>query len=390
MGNDERDTWRVPGLDGLRAIAIGLVIVWHVVYSTRFPTARLGPLEPFVRATWSGVDLFFALSGFLITSLMLREERRNAAAGRPPTFSLRRFYLRRSLRILPTFYVVFAVLAFVLPLSPVFRSVQVAQLAASGSRFGLWPYALFWGNYFAAYAARYVPASSPGAAFGVFWSLCVEEHFYLLWPLFLRAVRGQRARVVLVVAVCAALPALRFAVQVAGVDNSVAVHNASHYRFDSLLWGALAALTLDARWLADVPRRALLAASSAVVLLLVATRHLAVVPRGSPFGDAVGLSALALASALLVADFARRPDQLARRLDAAPLRFVGRLSYAMYLVHIPMIDVAKAVVYRFSRAATLGNLALLVALTAALSVAAAWVLHRAVERPFLKLKARFG
>jgi peptidoglycan/LPS O-acetylase OafA/YrhL len=390
MGHDERDRWRVPGLDGLRALAILLVIVWHVVFSTRFPTARFGPLEPFVRATWSGVDLFFALSGFLITSLMLREERRNAAAGRPATFSLRRFYLRRTLRILPTFYVVFALLALVLPLSPVFRSVQVAQLHASGSRFGLWPYATFWGNYFASYASRYVVATSPGAAFGVFWSLCVEEHFYLLWPLFLRAVRGRRARVAAVLCVCAALPVLRFVAQVAGFDNSVSVHNASHFRFDSLLWGALAALTLESRWLDDAPRRALLAAVTAVVALLVGSHHLGVLPRGSPFGDAVGLSALALGGALLVADFARRPEQLARRLDAAPLRLVGRLSYAMYLVHIPMIDVAKAVVYRYSRAATLGNLALLIALTTALSVAVAWVLHRLVERPFLKLKARFG
>ena len=390
MGDDERGAWRVPGLDGLRAIAIGLVIVWHVVFSTRFPTARFGPLEPFVRATWSGVDLFFALSGFLITSLILREERRNAAAGRPATFSLGRFYLRRSLRILPPFYAVFALLALALPLSPVFRSVQVAQLEASGSRFGLWPYALFWGNYFAAYATRYVHATSPGPAFGVFWSLCVEEHFYLLWPLALRALRAPRARVALVAGLCVALPVVRFVVLVSGVDNSVAVHNASHYRFDSLLWGALAALTIDARWLADRPRRALLLAVSGALLLLIGSRHLAVIPRGSPFGDAVGLSALALGGALLVADFARRPEQLARYLDAAPLRLVGRLSYAMYLVHIPMMDVAKFILYRLSRAATLGNLALLVALTAALSLAAAWALHRAVERPFLALKARFG
>jgi peptidoglycan/LPS O-acetylase OafA/YrhL len=77
-------------------------------------------------------------------------------------------------------------------------------------------------------------------------------------------------------------------------------------------------------------------------------------------------------------------------MDAPWLRFVGRLSFAMYLVHFPMIDLAKFALYRFSRAATLSNLALLVVLSTAFSIALAWLIHRLVERPFLALKERFN
>ncbi len=373
------------GLDGLRAVAILLVIVWHTTISIRFPSARLGVLRSIVFTGWAGVDLFFALSGFLITTLLLREERRSAAAGGPATFSLRNFYVRRALRILPVFYAVFALLTLGLSQSAVFRSVRVARVDAP-----LWPYALFVSNYYESYA-QHAAGASPGEAFQVFWSLCVEEHFYLLWPLTLRLVRGRGARVGLVMAVCAALPLLRYAVTATGLEATYTVHLVSHYRFDSLLWGALAAISADAAWLDDRARRWLLAGTAAACAALVTTLQLSVRPHGTPLGTAVGFSGLAIVGTLTVVDCVRRPDSLAvRALETRGMRLLGRLSYAMYLVHFPMIDLARAIYYPFSRAATLANLAGMIALTTALSAAMAAVLHVAVERPFLRLKERFA
>jgi peptidoglycan/LPS O-acetylase OafA/YrhL len=391
MQHASRARWNVPGLDGLRAVAVIMVIVWHVVLTTRFSTARFGAFEPFVRATWVGVDLFFALSGFLITSLLLREERRSADAGGPATFSLKNFYVRRTLRILPVFYVVFALVTLVFARIPTFRSVNVTELLERGSTYGLWPYALFLGNYFEAQVASIRGAVFPGNALLVFWSLCVEEHFYLLWPFTLTVVRSSTARAAVALAFCALLPALRFAEIAADPSMHYPAHIVSHLRIDSLLWGALAAIGLRSRWLADLPRRLLLAAAVATVVALLTTRQLSIQPHGTALGSALGLSALALAGALLTAEFALRPDSLvARGMDAPWLRFVGRLSFAMYLVHFPMIDLAKFALYRFSRAATLSNLALLVVLSTAFSIALAWLIHRLVERPFLALKERFN
>src|SRR4051794_4898883 len=98
------------GFDGMRAIAILLVILWHTRSSIGFPVAALGRFHDLVMFGWTGVDLFFALSGFLITSLLLDEER----SARTRTFSLGAFYFRRALRILPPYYFVLAVNALVL------------------------------------------------------------------------------------------------------------------------------------------------------------------------------------------------------------------------------------------------------------------------------------
>jgi peptidoglycan/LPS O-acetylase OafA/YrhL len=98
--------------------------------------------------------------------------------------------------------------------------------------------------------------------------LTVEEHFYLLWPFTLTVVRSSTARAAVALAFCALLPALRFAEIAADPSMHYPAHIVSHLRIDSLLWGALAAIGLRSRWLADLPRRLLLAAAVATVVAL--------------------------------------------------------------------------------------------------------------------------
>ena len=370
-------------------MAILLVLVWHTRVVTAFPVEGLGAAWPLVMMGWAGVDLFFALSGFLITTLLLREEARRVEAGRPPGFSLPRFYARRALRILPVFYAVFILNAYLLSWFPVFRSINVQEVRQQGSPFGLVPYATFLGTYFLAYGRSWLGPSitQPGEAFQVFWSLCVEEHFYLLWPAFLLLVRSRRARVLASLTICLGLPLLRAAALARGWDSHLVVHFASHYRLDSILWGGLAALVLPRLALGASTRRWLLAGVAGLIAVLVGSRALSVQPPPSALGAGLGLSLLAAWTALLLVDLVREPQSLlARVLEWRPLVKLGQLSYALYLIHLPMMDLGFAWLFAAPRAPTLVNLALACTLFTVLGVAAAWVLNRTIERPALALK----
>lgn len=377
------------GFDGLRAIAILLVILWHGGISTRFPTGKMGLLEPVFGMGWAGVDLFFALSGFLITSLILREEARNESAGGPPRFSLARFYMRRVFRILPAFYFVFALDSLILARFPgMFPSVRTWQIAAADSPLGLWPYATFWGNYFINYPPH--GAASPGLAFTVFWSLCVEEHFYVLWPLCLTFARRARTRLLAALAACGAILALRAVMAATGAERPGALHAVSHYRIDAVLWGSIAAIVFASRPIAQRPRRIALLAVASAIVVLVATGQMSVVPPGTWLGVSLGLTLLAVGGALLVTDLAAAPtSRIARLLELPPLQAVGRVSYGMYLLHFPAIDVAGAMFFSTPRKPGLLGFLWLYLLICLCTFAAAWILYQIVEAPFLRLKVRW-
>ncbi len=380
---------RFRGFDGVRGIAILLVIVYHGVLATRFPRAQLGFTGPLLLAGWTGVDLFFALSGFLITALLMREEQSEARAGRAARFSLGKFYLRRACRILPAFYAVFLLDVLVLSRLPL---PSVALSAVDRSSAGLLPFGTFWTNYWVGYGERWAGHgwAFPPGGYLVFWSLCVEEHFYLLWPIFLLLIRKPRSRALVAVGIGVTLLGLRCLVVATGWDQLLAVHYASHYRLDSILWGGAAAilsdgLRLPARW-----RRLLIAVGAAAILILVLTTTMSVVPLGRPMGFAVGYSILALTASLLLLELVACPDGWAARILEFPvLARMGKVSYGMYLVHLPMIDLGMIALFATRRMPTAANLVLALSFFTLLAYAAAWLLHKLVERPFLALKDRY-
>jgi len=381
---------RYRGFDGLRGIAILLVIVYHGIIASSFPIPALGFLRPLFLVGWTGVDLFFALSGFLITSLLLREENRALLAGQPAHFSLWRFYLRRVFRILPAFYAVFLLDAFVFSRSHLFGSAYVDDIRASP--LGLLPYGTFWTNYLVAYGSRlWGPAMHrPRGAFEVFWSLCVEEHFYLLWPLFLLLVKNTRARVAVSIGLCVALAGLRHAAISLAWETPLAVHYASHYRLDSILWGAVAAILAGRMPWSPWLRRCFLALGLALLLALVMTDTMSVLPVGKPLGFSVGYSLLALTTSVVLLELVDRPDTwLTSLLEFRPLAAVGKVSFGMYLLHFPMIDLGMAVLSQVSMRPTLLNLGSAVVLFATLSFVAAWILYQTVEKRFLAIKDRY-
>jgi peptidoglycan/LPS O-acetylase OafA/YrhL len=301
---------RLPALDGIR----GLAIIWVVLYNTTdlLPPTPHGPwhlLAFLVHPGWIGVQLFFALSGFLITGGLLDTQR--------ATNYFRAFYARRALRILPLYY---AVLILLLIVAPALHVAPTLLQATPKEHLSLWLFTLNW-----THAAPY--------GFAHFWSLAVEEQFYLFWPFIVHRLSARR---LLAVCICIAPVALiARSMMILSGANSWAVYTATTSRLDALALGGAGACLLRipaARaWLA--PR---LTAVNLVALALFAVS----IPLARTYdADAIqcqifGYSLLALCCATLVTTSAEARDTvLARILGWGPLRSCGKYSYAIYIFH---------------------------------------------------------
>ena len=353
----------------------------------------MGLARPLIMSGWKGVDLFFALSGFLITTIILREEERMNEREGIARFSLAAFYARRALRILPAFYCVFLLSVFVLPASSIFKSTVSRAASDGGTGLGFIPYGSFWSNYFLAYGGRLAghPVASAGAAFTVYWSLCVEEHFYLLWPLFLTLVRKRRTRLAVAFGVCLTLPFLLALVYGFGWESSPEnIYYVSHYRLDEILWGSGTAVLLRRTTPAPLIRRVLLAVVLAGLVVLAQTRQLSITPAPTVLGASLGWTLLALGASLLITEIVSAPTTiLARMLELRLLRSLGKVSYWMYLLHFQCIDLGMRLIAGTRLPPTLLNFLGLVLFFVLLVYAAAWLLHQLVERQFLIIKERY-
>ncbi|MEV6793658.1 acyltransferase [Streptomyces sp. NPDC051320] len=308
---------RVQGIDGLRTLAVGLVMVYHLKPGL-LPGGALG------------VDVFFTISGFVITRLLLAEFARTG------DIAMRAFYWRRWLRLVPallTVCVLCAVLAFATPL-PGFD--------------GAWPSITLT----AVFLVNIVRAAQPGlyssdtALLGHTWSLGVEEQFYLLWPplllLLLRRV-GRRA-VVLCTAVLCVLPVL-WRYELWSPTSAHRIYNGTDTRADQLLIGALLAVVVAGLHAQDSRLIALRLWSGRLAWPALAL--LAVIVWQVPMTGAsawtkpwytIGFLVSALLSATVLAALDLQPGTwLSRALSLAPLVWIGRnLSYGLYLWHYPL------------------------------------------------------
>ena len=301
-----------PDLEGLRGVAILLVLLFHAGI-------------PWAGGGFVGVDVFFVLSGFLITGLLLRERVRT---GR---IDLAAFYARRARRILPAAAVV---LAATLGLSLlILGPVDLKRVAGDAVAC-----ALFAGNLrFAANAMDYFTAAQTPSPFLHYWSLGVEEQFYLLWPaLLIVATRGGRPRLGAGIALGAATAA-------SFVASFVLTDIAASWAFYSLptrAWqlalGGLLAVTLV--WQRRLPDRAVAIVGWAGLAAVVAS--LVVIDPSAPYpGVAALLPTLGTAAVILSG---ARPGSPGALLVVRPLRFLGRISYSLYLIHWPLLVLPAA------------------------------------------------
>ncbi|MBI5882085.1 MAG: acyltransferase [Elusimicrobia bacterium] len=322
-------TAAIPGLDGLRAAAILLVILFHTVVHMRFPPSIARQWGFLLYNGWVGVDLFFALSGFLITTVILREEADRGA------FSLKNFYARRGLRILPPFLIYFGLVAVTFGL---FKSIETAY--GLPEFIGKAPvcflgYVLFLANYCLVYGCD----GGMPSGFVVSWSLAVEEHFYMLWSLVLKAAPSRATRLAFAGAVCLGMPFVRWVGARHFGAGWLALQYASHYRIDSIMWGVLAALAMPelGRWVAS--RRAVLLLCGGLCAWMFQTKAVGVIEKPTLVGMAFGFTVISLFAASLVVEVASRPGSaLTRALDSRVSAWIGRISYGMYLIHAFVVD----------------------------------------------------
>ena len=352
-----RDVRFFSCLDGLRAVSIIGVIWFHSWWGTPY-YSRLESI-PVLRFGSYGVHIFFVVSGFLITTLLLRERDRLG------TISLRDFYIRRALRIWPLYYAVLA--------GYVVIALIVERHTARGQSFF---------HYLPSFATfTYTWFLSPNWPVGMFnlaWTLATEEQFYLVWPLVLRVVRGVWPAVLL-----AAVIALKLAADHHLTDSflppgwlptrivlSIAV---------SICLGVLLAQALHwplgFQWLYPV-----LGQKWSAPLMLVAT-ILALLPRHPSL-----LIAFVATTALVGSCVIREDNGLSPVLTLRPLVFIGTLSYGMYLLNSVCIHAVHAVVARLGAEYP----PLIFVLATVLATGLAYLSHRYYETPFLALKAKYS
>jgi peptidoglycan/LPS O-acetylase OafA/YrhL len=326
-----------------------------------------------------GVDLFFVLSGFLITGILFDARQR-------PEHYFRNFYVRRTLRIFPLYYFVLAVLFLVVPRFPVFHGPTLDVLLSHQG--WAWLYAV---NVFnalqAGWALPYIDH---------FWSLAVEEQFYLVWPLVIWSLGGRpRATMLTCAGVAVGAVVAQFGASLAGVGEH-ALYVLTPFRLDGLALGGFLAVLARQPGGLDVIRRwvpRVVAAALVVGVARVAWVH------ASPAGLVLlkplrGVLIVALLACVLMAAVTGAERGLLPRFFAsAPMRFLGKYSYGLYVYHhffsywIVTHGVEAALTER------LGSHALAVAVQSSLgagaSVALAWLSYELMERRFIALKDRF-
>lgn len=374
----------MPSLDGLRGVAILIVIAHNVQLLEMVGMDKLAYATFMAyNVGWVGVQLFFVLSGFLITGILLDTLHQ-------PHW-LRNFMARRALRIFPLYY---ATLLLIFVILPALDLQPDAYKAQAPHQIWLWTYLVNWTD-----PLGYGPRQLPHL-----WSLAVEEQFYLLWPLAVLAARTPARVAWMSLGVVLVALACRAGMVAHGVDKEF-IYSATISRMDALAMGAIAAawwrMPTCRAWFSRHARALAMAAMVATVALGLWTKGY---PRTTPTTQIWGYGALSVVFAVMVALAAWRdaggqqggvpgPDSLWQRcMKWQPLRVIGKYSYGMYIIHKPLHDLGSAPALKAMGLVTQGAIAwasLHLAAIVLISLAAAWLSYHLFEVHFLKLKRHF-
>lgn len=356
---------RIPALDGLRGVAVSLVLAVHFVRSP--DTGSWSIIGRIASSGWVGVNLFFVLSGFLITGILLDS--------RGDRNYFRSFYTRRALRILPLYYGFIAFVLMLPRLSALAQWLGASYLADHQVWF--WSYTV---NWLFVGEATHGLATGADQGFGVLWSLAIEEQFYLVWPLVVALV--PRRRILATVGVLAlGCVVLRLALALRGVPVA-ALYGATLTRLDGLCVGAaLAVLRRDgglARWWRSwvfAVCGCALALAAATPFIVRSSHPNALLFSAVEFPIAMGFGALLMMS---VATSASMGAMMSVRL----LRTLGKYSYAIYVLQAPVQHVMVGAGARPERIGYLPFMLAGISLTLGLAFASwhLWEVH------FLKLR----
>ena len=368
---DTQHNNRLHGLDTLRAIAIIIVLIYHykVVVSSENLFGFMSQLG------WTGVDLFFVLSGYLIGNQIL------SAIANKQDFSLKLFYIRRFLRTLPNYYFVLA-LYFLFP------------VALSGTATApLWSFLTFTQNL----------DMRAGETFTHSWSLCIEEQFYLIFPLIALLIAHVKRSITL--AWTALVGAMLFAMfmrgfnwyahgeaAITGQPFMQYIYYPSFTRFDELLPGVAIALlkNFHPTAFANILRRGnllLIVGLACVGIMFYVFHNYAYIEGyGRTFQVVTfGYSFLAISFGILVLA-ALSHNSILHKIRIPGAASLALWSYAIYLIHKPLFQVLKA---PLTENGIDINTSIGVAIIMAVSIVCGWMLYQFIETPFMNLRARF-
>ncbi len=360
-----RSTEHCPALDGLRGFAILMVSVYRFgqeLDPASHPAIAL--VRRLVPAGQFGVDLFFVLSGFLITGILLRSK------DKPHYY--RNFIARRALRIFPLYFASLLLGMVVIP--QLFGTAMFD--AARDQQLYLWTYTsnlrMSWLN------------SWCFGPFDHFWSLAVEEHFYLVWPAIVLCFARQRLLWVCCTLILAVIVGRTLAA--ANPAFGVAIETLTLFRLDALcMGGALALLILKHEHYEALRRKGLwvmlVLLPVLIALLFTGKKVLALPSTICPAFMAAGMAVLLLS---------QRSSQLAKTFENRGLMFLGKYSYGMYVVQLPLVTALtpRSLAFVLPNDPILSAMAY-VAFMFLLTILAALGTYFLIERPFLKMKSAF-
>jgi peptidoglycan/LPS O-acetylase OafA/YrhL len=343
-----------PDIQAVRALAVLLVVLYHADI-------------PGVHGGFLGVDVFFVVSGFVITNVLLREK---ASRG---TTSIPGFYVRRIRRILPA--------ATVVLIATVFATYHWLSYITGGVNADDAKYvAAFVGNFhFAALGTQYFTATQPPSTLQQFWSLAVEEQFYLVWPLlFLLITLPWKALspVVRLISMLSVVIGLSLAWCIIETSqNEVWAFFSPLTRAWELALGAILAVVAP-HLRGRSPRWGLVLASAGLVVVLVSTW---IYTSATLWPGAAVIAPVVATGAIIAGGSLRGPDGFGRLVNFAPIQWVGNISYSLYLVHWPVMTIATQ--YAIAPLPLHSEIELVL-----LSVVLAAVLYYAIENPIRRSK----
>jgi peptidoglycan/LPS O-acetylase OafA/YrhL len=348
----------IAGLDGLRALSVLAVMFAHFGFGHIVP----GGL---------GVTVFFFISGFLITTLMLREA--HATGG----VAIGRFYARRLLRLQPELWGLLVVSGI------------------GGILINHWPTVLdvtsgvfYLSNY--AKIGTFTGGILPDMRWPQLWSLAVEEHYYLTYPLlFVALIRMPKRLAAVLLAVLVGALALRFGYYFAGADTD-AIYSATETRIDSIAYGCIGALGLW--YLPEDVARFISRNRTALAVFAIVVLCASITLRDAMFRDTLRYSMQGMALLILSASlYIGSPNAIGIQLLENPmLKWMGRMSYGAYLWHLEVGSLFERSIGMELRTSPSVTAALLALTLVVLSFGAAWVSFVAFQRPVAALRHRFG